>query len=344
MGKRFGALVMALVCAFAAHAQDIHFSQFHVSPMLQNPTNAGFFNCNYRFTAIHRTQWQSIGVPYKTFAGSFDMRFLNRRGSKDIFGAGLTLFNDKAGDADLTQTNISGAAAFHKNLDRFGVHYFGGGLMLGYSSGSVDFFRLLFPDMYQSPGKLQPTQQTPFEGYDFIDASMGLSYNWIPEERNNHLQIGAALHHVNQPQKTLTNTSNSRVARKLVVHASGQVRLDEHFELYPKINYAQQEAHRELMIGTFGRLDLDKMRTDRYGVYLGLWSRIVGAVDKAVVNDALVIVTRLDIKQISVAFSYDINTSELKRASQARGGPEFSVIYIGCLPRSNQKAVFCPRF
>jgi type IX secretion system PorP/SprF family membrane protein len=272
------------------------------------------------------------------------MRFVNRRGTRDILGAGITFFSDKAGDADLTHTNVNGTIAYHKNLDRFGVNYFGGCLQVGYGGGSVDFFRLLFPDQYVSPGVTQPTQQYPFDSYRYIDASAGLAYNWIPEERNNHIQVGAAVHHLNEPRKSFLVTKSSVIPRKYVLHASGQVRLDEHFELYPKINVAIQAGQREIMYGTFGRLDLDKMRTDKYGVYVGLWQRLVGGVDKAVSSDALVLVTRLDVDQISVAFSYDINTSKLKTATQARGGPEFSVIYIGCIPRTNQKAVYCPRF
>jgi hypothetical protein len=87
----FGISVLSIA---VLRAQDIHFSQFYVSPLLQNPANAGYFNCNYRFTAIYRSQWNSITVPYKTFAGSYDMRFVPKRSSnKDIFGVGAVLFS-----------------------------------------------------------------------------------------------------------------------------------------------------------------------------------------------------------------------------------------------------------
>ena len=39
-----------------------------------------------------------------------------------------------------------------------------------------------------------------------------------------------------------------------------------------------------------------------------------------------------------------VNTSLLKNPSAARGGPEISIIYIGCIPERSSKAVYCPRF
>jgi hypothetical protein len=98
------------------------------------------------------------------------------------------------------------------------------------------------------------------------------------------------------------------------------------------------------MFGTLLRLDLDKMKNDLYGVYLGAFTRIVGDESRAISGDAMVFVTRLDVKQLSMAFSYDINMSSLAEASAARGGPEISLIYIGCIPSSPKFSGYCPRF
>ena len=53
-------------------AQDIHFSQFWMSPLIQNPANAGGEE-DIRAILNYRDQWKSIGTPYKTFNASFDM-------------------------------------------------------------------------------------------------------------------------------------------------------------------------------------------------------------------------------------------------------------------------------
>lgn len=346
MGKRVGFTIVIVLCITKLFAQDIHFSQFYVSPLLQNPANAGYFNCDYRITGIHRNQWRSVTVPYKTTTASYDMRFINRKGSKDILGAGVVLYTDKAGDADLSHNNFSGAVAYHKSLDRFGINYFGGGIMLSYGTGSVDFLRLRFPDQYGGdPGVILPTAQKPFDSFNYVDASMGLEYNWIPESKNNHVQVGAAIYHLNQPNKSFIKSSpKAPIYRKYVVHAVGQMRINPKLELHPKFQAQIQGKNQEYTVGTFARLDLDKAKNDLYGFYFGPWLRLVGDVKSPAAVDALILALRVDVESLSVGFSYDVNLSQLAQASTARGGPELSIIYIGCLPRSTGKAVYCPRF
>ncbi|HRH59082.1 MAG TPA: type IX secretion system membrane protein PorP/SprF, partial [Chitinophagaceae bacterium] len=63
-------------------------------------------------------------------------------------------------------------------------------------------------------------------------------------------------------------------------------------------------------------------------------------------KDAFIPVLKLDYHPFSIAFSYDANISQLKTASQSRGGFELSVVYSAFLDRNNtsKNAVVCPRF
>ena len=63
-------------------------------------------------------------------------------------------------------------------------------------------------------------------------------------------------------------------------------------------------------------------------------------------NDAIIPVVKLDYEPFSIAFSYDMNISQLRTASQGRGGFEISLGYTGFLNNDNStKAVLrCPRF
>jgi type IX secretion system PorP/SprF family membrane protein len=265
------------------------------------------------------------------------MRFIKTRKSKDIGGLGLNFFNDKAGDANFSHTNIGLAGAYHKNFDRFGMNYFGAGMLLSYGNGNIDYTKLRFGN--QAPPcptcPILPSTQAIPVGFGYVDASAGVVYNYIPQTRDNHIQVGAAIFHLNQPKKSFYNNSDSRIARKYVFHSSAQIRVNSRIDLFPKVNVSVQGANREYMFGTFTRVDLDKYRNSKYGVYLGSWVRV---------GDAFILVYRMDMDQLSFAFSYDINTSSLRPASASRGGPELSVIYIGCIPNRNSKAVYCPRF
>ena len=51
-------------------------------------------------------------------------------------------------------------------------------------------------------------------------------------------------------------------------------------------------------------------------------------------------------RSLSLSLSYDVNVSQLKTASQSKGGFELSLSYVGFFDRDNaaRDAVMCPRF
>lgn len=317
-------------------AQDIHFSQFYSTPLLQNPANAGFFNCDYRLVANYRNQWRSITVPYTTFHASGDIRRIRGKNKKNIIGLGLDASVDKAGDSKFTTTQIGIAGSVHKTLDKFSHHYFGGGVMLAMNSANIDYTNLLFSDQYVSNLNFDPTQENiALSSLSFFDLSVGVAYNYIPPSFQNSFTLGAAIYHINKPIKSFLNDDSSKVFRKLVLNAGANLHASSRFEFYPKFQYTLQGKNTEFVLGGFIRIDLDKMQNSRYGVYFGPWYRW---------KDAWAIVTRFDVDQFSFAFSYDLNVSELTEVTETKGGPELSLIYIGCIPHFNKKQVFCPRF
>ena len=68
-------------------------------------------------------------------------------------------------------------------------------------------------------------------------------------------------------------------------------------------------------------------------VYAGAWARL---------KDAFIPYVGLDFSDFHLGVTYDINTSELKTASNSRGGMEISLIYIKQPPGT--KGLPCPRF
>jgi len=62
---------------------------------------------------------------------------------------------------------------------------------------------------------------------------------------------------------------------------------------------------------------------EEVAVYIGGWYRF---------GDAAIANVRLDFKSFSVGVSYDFNLSNLKVASDGRGGVEFSLSYTQQLP------------
>jgi hypothetical protein len=56
-----------LLIATGATAQDIHFTQYQMQPLLQSPAMAGIGH-DLRAVLQHRNQWASVTTPFKTTA------------------------------------------------------------------------------------------------------------------------------------------------------------------------------------------------------------------------------------------------------------------------------------
>lgn len=325
-------LISVLFTLNTAQAQDIHWSQFFVNPFLTNPSNSGFFNGDYRFTGIYRSQWGSITTPYKTFSGTGDIRLVKGRGGKDLFGVGMMATSDKAGDSQFSTTQFGLDLAFNKSLDHFGNQYFGGGLLLDYGAATIDYSNLIFDEQFGNNGGT--TENIGFNSLSYLDVSAGVSWNWVPDHHNN-FGVGLAYYHLNNPERSFMGISDAKLEPKVVVNGYGQYKLSHRVELFPKMIYELQGPYQKLNIGSFARINLDRARDSKYGVYVGSWYRV---------KDALVFVSRFDIQNLSLGFSYDVNVSKLTKVSAAQGGPEISFIYVADIPGFQKKEVFCPRF
>ncbi|HSK14123.1 MAG TPA: hypothetical protein VK907_12975, partial [Phnomibacter sp.] len=98
-------------------------------------------------------------------------------------------------------------------------------------------------------------------------------------------------------------------------------------------------AYREILAGAlvgFGLSGYD-FTESVHNIHFGAFTRW---------GDAIIPVVKIDLLPYSVAFSYDVNISPLRTASQGRGGFELSISYRGFFDRDNssKNAVLCPRF
>ena len=58
--KRILFSLMFVIIGAGISAQDIHFSQFYMSPLNTNPALTGVMNCNTRLVGNYRNQWAGI--------------------------------------------------------------------------------------------------------------------------------------------------------------------------------------------------------------------------------------------------------------------------------------------
>ena len=326
----FSLSFVLLAFALTTQSQDVHFSQYYTTPLHLNPAQTGFFNGNMRVAGIYKSQWGSVTAPYSTFSGSVDMSKPCTKTKENIFGFGFLATTDKAGDAGYTTTQLGVSMAYHKKIGQWGNQFISFGGAASYANSHFDMSALHWDNEYLG----KPSGETFLSTNSYTDFSTGIEYSYLPGQFSN-FTIGASVFHINQPSLTYGGSWNTLLYRKYLLNTSAELKLSQLLQLYPKAMFAVQGGHRELNLGTFMRFRLDKSRDPRYNVYLGSWYRW---------NDAVVAVTRFDMDNLSIAFSYDINTSSLSKASHGLGGPELSFLYTTRLMGMGSKKVYCPRF
>lgn len=338
----------AVLFASSAGAQDLHFTQFHMSPLTLNPAFTGVFNGNMRLTANYRNQWQSIlpTVPFRTFAGAVELS--GRSGPDNRIGFGLHVFSDEAGSLNLSKTQVSGSLAYTMALSRNKDYYLSAGFQANYNTASFDYLKITTGNQFIEGvhDNTAPTGEAfSYGSTSYIDAGLGILWYHIRSIRS-YQYIGGSAFHVNRPNMSFLDNSVDKMYAKYVVHAGAGFKLGPRFDMVPHLLAMTQGPSFEVNTGVFGKFILDERKTSAFGgtaFYIGPFYRIVGDNRTSVGHDAIILATKLDVNAITIGLSYDINISGLVPASSGRGGPELAIQYIANFNGKRTKT-FCPKF
>ena len=313
-GIFFTCLLLALHYPQLGIAQDIHFSQYYASPMNLNPALTGQFDGDYRIVGNFRNQWSSITIPYKTFGVSGDARyFLNN----PFVHTGLAVYNDVTGDSEFTSTQIMLSGAFSYPLDHDSIHVINFGLQPTYHTRSIDYSKLRFDNQYSVKyGHYDPSlpsgENFNKSNENLLDLNTGFTWRINLSPRNNFTS-GIGIYHLFEPESELFDSDE--VHRRMTYHINGQLKMASMLDALPGISFMSQGQSEELVFGSSFRYLINGFST----LHLGYWYRN---------NDAGFVTAGLTHQNVYAGFSYDFNSSDLKEASNGRGGVEFSIIYI----------------
>jgi type IX secretion system PorP/SprF family membrane protein len=323
-------------------AQDIHFSQFYMAPLQQNPALAGAQH-ESQFILNYKDQWQSIGTPYKTAAFSGDMR-LNRHSKKsNMLACGINFFSDRAGEMKMGTTQANFSLAYHVRINDYST--FGGGLMAGFAQRSISSSALQWGSQYNGTifdSSLPNGEPASSSSITYADFGCGLLYNYDnamfskKEVNTNHdlkINFGASLFHINQPEFSFYGTGNEKLYMKFVAHGNALISIaSSNLAMVPGFMYYRQGPTQEIYAGTMVRylIGQDSKYTGfKQGAALSL-----GGYLRA--KDAIVATMLFEYSNYALGVSYDVNISELKTASAARGGFEISLRFVTPNPFTSQ--------
>ena len=337
---RWHIIFCSLFTTLSARSQDIHFSQFYETPLLRNPSLAGIFTGDYRIQAVFRDQWNSFTDAYRT--GSLNAEYKWPIGKQsDYFTTALEVLYDKAGTAALETTELLPAINYHKSLSNDRPMYLSLGFMGGLVEKTLDLSKVTTNSQYNGTAydPALPNGETILSpNVHYLDGSLGISFNTaFGPENQNTLYAGFAYHHLNRPKNSFYKNPAVELDPKIVVSAGIKSIVNDYSFFTIQADYSSQGASQETIGGILYSYKLgNDPDVYPYVVSLGGFIRW---------KDAFIPVIRLEMNSFSVGLSYDVNTSQLNTVSNARGGFELSISYIGFLDRENAKyRTLCPRF
>lgn len=324
-----------LVCAGTGiFAQDLHFSQFQNSPLNHNPALTGIFSGDQRFAASYRRQWFSVPVEYMTFSGSYDRKFL-RDGAKNFFSGGLLFDYDKAGTADMSTAYLGVNGSYTMGLTD--AILLTGGATIGGGQRGSNVEGLRWGSQWDGD-RVDPTLPSGEEDLDethfMFDIGAGLNLR-LQKSARTRLDIGAGGFHLNRRNDSYYPDGTGKVPIRLALQSYGSLEVLPQLDLQANVLAQFSGPYQEIVLGGMLNIHIStkKAREIQFGVGLGVR-----------LDDALIPQVALSYDGWRAGFSYDVNTSGFDVATNERGGPEFSLIYIITEVRALDQSKLCRIF
>lgn len=317
-----------------AKAQDIHFSQFYMTPLLQNPAQTGAQN-NIRTIMNYKSQWNSVADPFTTINFSFDMSLNKKKHISGFSAVGMNLYSDKAGNAGMGTFQGNLNYAYHVYLsDRSTL---GAGVYAAFGQRRVNFADLQWGSQYDGMAYnsgLPSGELTSSENFMFLDFGGGVHWKFSKSERymtgndQRTINAGIAVFHFNSPKYSFYD-SGEKLHMKEVFYANALIGVNNtNFSVVPGFFFAKQGKASELFLGSLFRFQFKES------------SKITGFVKGSSMaagiyyrnRDAIVACLQYEFSQYTIGMSYDVNLSGLKTASQGKGGFEISLRFVSPNP------------
>jgi type IX secretion system PorP/SprF family membrane protein len=338
MYKKAAVFIVSIFSLLQLPAQDIHFSQPGSVPFYFNPATTGLMSHQYRLSVNTKIQWSSVSTPYQTYLAGFDAG-LRRKGSYlDMFGAGIDIMREKAGDAGFGTSGFGLSLSYIKALNRLNNEFLSFGASFRIHQRSFDSNPLTFDNQFNG----QFFDATLPGGESFTDLNfwypvVGLGVAYLNRfDAQHELKIGMSLMNFNRPIQSHFADNNIRLRTRWMGSIAYRSPIGRDRELIPSAFVSVQGPFREILAGFDYRLIKSYNRWDYTAFSGGLFYRF---------GDAFVVTAHADYLNYRFGVSYDVNVSTLSQASHLRGGFEFSLMMVFDQPeRKKNREIPCPIF
>ena len=309
--------------------QDIHFSNWNMSPLNLNPANTGMFEGDGRLIFNYRNQWKGVPVPYSTFSfgGDFNLNKPFIKGTNEAIG--LIFNHDASGDGKYTITDFKVPINHKFSFKKDSGLTIAFGVLGGVSNVKIDPNKLSYDRQWDGDaynGGLLNGENFNVLSKTFADISLGtviqkkFTQNWM-------VNVGYGISHINKPNISFYNTAGvtlkPRHTESLMLKYSFSNLASVMIEYYGN----QQQKFRENLTGISYYYTIEpKTQTT---LNIGVFNRF---------GDAVITTAGLQYNSTRFQVSYDYNYSQFKKATNGKGAFEISLIYIYAKPK-----VFIPK-
>lgn len=335
-------IIISTVILFLAtgllKAQDFHLAQYESAGLYMNPALTGIYDDykgDYKVYSNIRSQWRSFGIkPFFTTFLAYDMPLTIKQ---EKIGVGAYFINNRTGPGNLNTTGFMFSGAYNI-LDKkaYRKHILSAGLQLGLFHKSINNSDLFYDQQYSYAVNGGSFDQNINSGEEMggmnivrFDANLGLFYKLTDPLKKHHPYAGISLSHLNRANESFTD-NDSRLPIRFTFHGGCDFKLDDKFDLTPRLLIMNQAKAYEY---NFGVLGFYKINDAGMKAMCGIDYRV---------KDAVIIHAGMKQDNYYVRFSYDINSSYLNRYTNYRGAWEISLIYTGEKGKSFFKTI--PKF
>lgn len=330
-------LFIGLMLSWTVEAQDIHYSQYHLSPLTTNPAMTGAYEGTFRIGGLYREQWGSIlENQFQTPSIYLDAPIIRGFGKNDWIGIGVHVLNDRAGTAALTNLTAMASLAYHLGIGKKANTYLSLGAQGGYVQKRLDQSKLIFKDQFVDGVLVQTTSQDlsniSADNVSYPDFQLGAVLNsYITSKLN--MYLGFSAYHITSPEDAFMITNE--LATRMQANAGMNIDISNKATLSPRVLFQTQagatETVPQLMLGY--HLNPEKSITFNIGAGYR-------------VADAIIPMVGLDIAGFKVGVAYDVNVSDLSSSTNNRGGWEIAAAYTAKVYKNPvvKPVLFCPRF
>ena len=254
-------LSFCLASSYSAFGQDIHFSQYNLTPLAVNPAQAGAYK-TFEVIANYKSQWTSLSPnAYQTMMISYDGRMMQKKWKTHWLATGVNIFNDKAGDGNMKTTQANISFGYHTQLDT--KNTLGACLLGGFAQRSIDYSKLTWDEQYVN-GAYNPNAQSnePASGgrVGYPDFGLGVLYQYTKGQMYSTandmviIHVGFAATHLNRPDYSFYGAPDEKLYPRLTGHIDAVVGVkNTNLSLLPGFIYTSQGPSSEIIPGCYFR-------------------------------------------------------------------------------------------